>query len=122
MRASRIWRSTSRARRSSPTCAPLDLHPGARGALHSAGNEGLRGHDRGRECAHPGSGVRHHAREEAHQHARRWIYIQERAVLFIPPGTKVYEGMIVGENARIQDLAFDITREKKLTNMRAAGC
>jgi GTP-binding protein len=47
--------------------------------------------------------------------------IQERANLFISPGTKVYEGMIVGENARIHDLEFDVTREKKLTNMRAAG-
>ena len=47
--------------------------------------------------------------------------IQERARLFIAPGTKVYEGMVVGENSRIHDLAFDVTREKKLTNMRAAG-
>jgi GTP-binding protein len=47
--------------------------------------------------------------------------IQERCKLFVPTGTKVYEGMIVGENVRIHDLTFDITREKKLTNMRAAG-
>ncbi len=47
--------------------------------------------------------------------------IQERAALFVGPGIQVYEGMIVGENSRIHDLDFDVTREKKLTNMRASG-
>ena len=41
--------------------------------------------------------------------------------MFVPPGIKVYEGMIVGENARSADMAVNPTREKKLTNMRAAG-
>jgi GTP-binding protein len=46
--------------------------------------------------------------------------LQERGELFIGPGTAVYEGMIVGENARPADLDVNIVREKKLTNMRAS--
>jgi GTP-binding protein len=46
--------------------------------------------------------------------------LQERGVLFIPPGTEVYEGMIVGEHSRSNDLDVNITREKKLTNMRSS--
>ena len=49
------------------------------------------------------------------------FHLQERGVLFIAPGTKVYEGMIVGEYSRDNDLNFNICREKKLTNIRAAG-
>ncbi|MAI78742.1 MAG: translational GTPase TypA [Deltaproteobacteria bacterium] len=47
--------------------------------------------------------------------------IQERATLFIPPGTKVYEGQIVGESRRPGDLNVNICRTKKLDNMRASG-
>ncbi len=47
--------------------------------------------------------------------------LQERGILLIPPGTEVYEGMIVGENARVGDLDVNVTRGKKLTNIRAAG-
>lgn len=47
--------------------------------------------------------------------------LQPRGRLFIPPGTEVYEGMIVGEHARENDLDVNICREKKLTNIRAAG-
>jgi len=46
--------------------------------------------------------------------------LQERGEIFIRPGTEVYEGMIVGENARPDDLNVNIVREKKLTNMRAS--
>jgi GTP-binding protein len=46
--------------------------------------------------------------------------LQERGVLFIGPGEEVYEGMIVGENARPDDLDVNATREKHLTNMRAS--
>jgi len=46
--------------------------------------------------------------------------LQERGTLFVRPGTKVYEGMIVGENARPVDLDVNAIKEKKLTNMRAA--
>ncbi|MEL6898010.1 MAG: translational GTPase TypA, partial [Planctomycetota bacterium] len=46
---------------------------------------------------------------------------QERSELFVPPGVEVYEGMIVGENARENDMTVNPTREKKLTNVRAAG-
>jgi GTP-binding protein len=46
--------------------------------------------------------------------------LQERGTLFIRPGTKVYEGMIVGENARSVDLDVNSVKEKKLTNMRAS--
>ncbi|MDA0254876.1 MAG: translational GTPase TypA [Planctomycetota bacterium] len=47
--------------------------------------------------------------------------LQERADLFIAPGDEVYEGMIVGENARGDDMTVNPTKEKKLTNMRASG-
>ncbi len=47
--------------------------------------------------------------------------LQERADLFIAPGDDVYEGMIVGENARSEDMTVNPTKEKKLTNMRASG-
>jgi GTP-binding protein len=46
--------------------------------------------------------------------------LQERGEIFVSPGTEVYEGMIVGENARDADLNVNIVREKKLTNMRAS--
>ena len=47
--------------------------------------------------------------------------LQERADLFIQPGDEVYEGMVVGENARSDDMNVNPTKEKKLTNMRASG-
>jgi GTP-binding protein len=47
--------------------------------------------------------------------------LQERGTLFARPGTKVYEGMIIGENARAVDLDVNAIKEKKLTNMRAAS-
>ncbi|HHM12310.1 MAG TPA: GTPase [Planctomycetaceae bacterium] len=47
--------------------------------------------------------------------------LQQRAELFIAPGDVVYEGMIVGENSRENDLVVNPTKEKKLTNIRAAG-
>lgn len=47
--------------------------------------------------------------------------LQERGALFIKPQTKVYEGMIIGENARAVDLDVNSIKEKKLTNMRAAS-
>jgi GTP-binding protein len=46
--------------------------------------------------------------------------LQERGEIFMAPGTEVYEGMIVGENARDADLDVNIVKEKKLTNMRAS--
>ncbi|HSM87848.1 MAG TPA: translational GTPase TypA, partial [Candidatus Limnocylindrales bacterium] len=46
--------------------------------------------------------------------------LQERGVLFVGPGVELYEGMIVGENAREVDLDVNAVREKKLTNMRAS--
>jgi GTP-binding protein len=47
--------------------------------------------------------------------------LQERATLFIGPGVPVYEGMVVGENARADDLEVNVAKGKKLTNIRAAG-
>ncbi len=47
--------------------------------------------------------------------------LQDRSDLFVPAGTEIYEGMIVGENARDNDLVVNPCREKKLTNMRASG-
>ncbi|HUB82221.1 MAG TPA: translational GTPase TypA [Bryobacteraceae bacterium] len=46
--------------------------------------------------------------------------LQERGEIFVAPGTEVYEGMIVGENARIVDIDVNIVKEKKLTNMRSS--
>jgi GTP-binding protein len=46
------------------------------------------------------------------------LNLQERGVLFVGPGEEVYEGMIVGENARADDMDVNPTKEKKLTNMR----
>ena len=47
--------------------------------------------------------------------------LQERTSLLVSPGTIVYEGMIVGENPRLEDMDVNICREKKLTNVRAAA-
>jgi GTP-binding protein len=47
--------------------------------------------------------------------------LQERSELFVAPGDEVYEGMIVAENSRDNDLTVNPTKEKKLTNVRAAG-
>ena len=47
--------------------------------------------------------------------------LQQRAEMFVAPGDVVYEGMIVGENSRSGDMSVNPTREKKLTNIRAAG-
>ncbi|WP_372713866.1 translational GTPase TypA [Ilyobacter sp.] len=47
--------------------------------------------------------------------------IQDRGVLFAPPGLEVYAGMIIGEHSRENDLTVNVTRGKQLTNMRASG-
>jgi GTP-binding protein len=49
------------------------------------------------------------------------FHLQERGTMFIVPGTRVYEGMVIGEYSRAGDLDVNICREKKLTNIRAAG-
>ncbi len=46
--------------------------------------------------------------------------LQERGTMFVGPGTEVYEGMIVGENSRADDMDVNPTKEKKLTNMRSS--
>ncbi len=47
--------------------------------------------------------------------------LQERGTLFVQPGTEVYEGMIVGENSRSDDMDVNITKERKLTNVRQSS-
>jgi GTP-binding protein len=47
-------------------------------------------------------------------------HLQDRGELFVAPGERVYEGMVVGENSREQDIDVNIVKEKKLTNMRAS--
>ncbi len=47
--------------------------------------------------------------------------LEQRGILFVGPGIEVYEGMIVGENARSEEMDVNPTKEKKLTNMRASG-
>ena len=49
------------------------------------------------------------------------FYLQERGTLFVDPGVKVYVGMILGEHSRDNDLEVNPIKEKKLTNIRAAG-
>jgi len=49
------------------------------------------------------------------------VQCQERGKLFVSPGQKVYEGMIIGENPRNEDIAVNAVREKKLTNFRSQG-
>lgn len=49
------------------------------------------------------------------------LMVQERGKLFVSPGEQVYEGMIVGENPRNEDIACNAVREKKLTNFRSQG-
>jgi GTP-binding protein len=49
------------------------------------------------------------------------FHLQPRGVLFVNPGEAVYEGMIVGEHNRPNDLDVNVCKEKKLTNIRAAG-
>ncbi|HVS85249.1 MAG TPA: translational GTPase TypA [Gaiellaceae bacterium] len=48
------------------------------------------------------------------------LNLQERGTLFVEPGEQVYEGMIVGENSRADDLDVNVSKEKKLTNMRSS--
>src|SRR5208283_4325331 len=48
-------------------------------------------------------------------------HLQPRGTIFVNPGDPVYTGMIVGENSRAEDIWVNITKEKKLTNIRAAG-
>jgi GTP-binding protein len=47
--------------------------------------------------------------------------LQERGEIFIDPGTQVYEGMVIGENSRPNDMDVNVTKEKKQTNMRASS-
>ena len=49
------------------------------------------------------------------------INLQERGTIFVKPTEEVYEGMVIGENARADDMEVNITKEKKLTNMRSAA-
>jgi GTP-binding protein len=49
------------------------------------------------------------------------FHLQSRGAFFIGEGEEVYEGMIVGENSRPVDMDVNVTKEKKLTNIRAAG-
>lgn len=47
--------------------------------------------------------------------------LQDRGKFFIPPGVDVYEGQVIGENTRADDLTINVTKSKKLTNMRSSG-
>jgi len=49
------------------------------------------------------------------------FHLQPRGTIFVNPGDPVYTGMIVGENSRSEDIRVNITKEKKLTNIRASG-
>lgn len=47
--------------------------------------------------------------------------LQDRGIFFVPPGTDVYEGQVIGESTRADDLVINVTKTKKLTNMRSSG-
>jgi GTP-binding protein len=47
--------------------------------------------------------------------------LQDRGRFFVKPGDKIYEGQVVGENTRSDDIIVNLTKTKKLTNMRASG-
>src|SRR5699024_5396539 len=47
-------------------------------------------------------------------------HLEDRGIIFVEPGTEVYEGMIIGEHNRDNDLTVNITREKQVTNIRSA--
>ncbi|PYM03965.1 MAG: translational GTPase TypA, partial [Candidatus Rokuibacteriota bacterium] len=47
-------------------------------------------------------------------------HLQDRGEMFVEPGERVYEGMVIGENAREEDIDVNVVKEKKLTNMRAS--
>ena len=61
------------------------------------------------------------ATEQARTTPHAIFKIQERATLFVPPGTPVYEGQVVGEARRPGDLNVNVCKAKKLDNMRASG-
>jgi len=61
------------------------------------------------------------AKEEGIASAYAIWKIQERAIFFIDPNTKVYEGMVIGENSRNMDMRVNVTKTKQLSNMRASG-
>ena len=48
--------------------------------------------------------------------------LQERGKFFVDPNEDIYEGQVIGENSRSNDLVVNITKTKKLTNMRSSGC
>jgi len=49
------------------------------------------------------------------------LHVEERGVIFVEPGTEVYEGMIVGEHTRENDIVVNICKMKQMTNMRSAN-
>mgnify|MGYP003346782718 CR=1 FL=1 len=53
-------------------------------------------------------------------HAYLGLHVVERGVIFVEPATPVYEGMIIGENSRSEDMDVNPTKERKVTNMRSA--
>jgi GTP-binding protein len=61
------------------------------------------------------------AMEEGIASAYAMYKLQERSVFFVEPGIRVYEGMVVGENSRNNDMFVNVTKTKQLTNMRASG-
>ena len=73
-----------------------------------------------RRAAHAADRQRSSPTGAAQTTAFALLNLQERGQLFVAPGAEVYEGMIVGENARAEDLDVNPTKEKKLTNMRSS--
>ena len=74
-----------------------------------------------RRAAHASARARSWPTAAGRPPASRSRNLQERGTLFVGPGTEVYEGMIVGENSRSDDMDVNPTKEKKLTNMRQSS-
>ncbi len=68
----------------------------------------------------PASHAAPRLRSHGHCAAYALFHVQPRGVLFVEPGVEVYEGMIVGEHVRSDDLDVNVCKEKHLTNMRSS--
>ena len=74
-----------------------------------------------RRAAHPADRLARRRPPRPDDARSRCSDLQERGTMFVGPGTEVYEGMIVGENSRADDMDVNPTKEKKLTNMRSSS-
>ena len=99
---------------SAPSSSPTPAAPASR-------TTSSRATSRGSATSRPGSAARSSPTARASPPPTRWSTSRSAARCSSSPTTEVYEGMIVGENSRVDDMDVNITKEKKLTNVRSAG-